>query len=145
MIFIFSNSIKELLRKLERKDANVFFVNISLPSERNNGLPRVLKYSYNAKTKNFEDDSSSLSNDTNDLQLVLFGSVYYSNLNRNYKFQLTGTISFSLFPSLKKYTLENIALLHSVMVILKTSLHWNSILGYHLALMVLIILWGWCY
>jgi hypothetical protein len=89
---IFSNSIKELLRKLERKDANVFFVNISLPSERNNGLPRVLKYSFNAKTKNFEDDSSSLSNDTNDLQLVLFGSVYYSNLNRNYKFQF---VSFS--------------------------------------------------
>ena len=55
---------------------------------------------------------------------------------------LTGTISFSLFPSLKNYTLENIALLHSVMVILKTSLHWKSILGYHLALMVLIILWG---
>ena len=89
---IFSNSIKELLRKLERKDANVFFVNISLPSESNNGLPRVLKYSYNAKTKNFEDDSSSLSNDTNDLQLVLFGSVYFSNLNRKYKFQF---VSFS--------------------------------------------------
>ena len=89
---MFSNSIKELLRKLERKDANVFFVNISLPSESNNGLPRVLKYSYNAKTKNFEDDSSSLSNETNELQLVLFGSVYYSNLNRNYKFQF---VSFS--------------------------------------------------
>lgn len=90
---IFRNSMKELLRKLERKDANVFFVNISLPSEsNNNGLPRVLKYSYNAKQNNFEDDSSSLSNDTNELQLVLFGSVYYSNLNRNYKFQF---VSFS--------------------------------------------------
>ena len=56
---IFSNSIKELLRKLERKDANVFFVNISLPSESNNGLPRALKYSYNAKQINFADDFSS--------------------------------------------------------------------------------------
>jgi len=87
---IYSNSIRDLLCKLHSKDANVFFVNVSLPPDSCNDLPRVLTYNYNKKQqKTFEDYSS---NDTSELHLVLFGCAYYSEVYSNYKFQF---VSFS--------------------------------------------------
>ena len=83
---IFSNSVKELLGNLQKIDANVFFLNVSGTVNLNGSLPRILTYKYN------DDDER--------LDLVLFGSVYYSDDDRKYQFQF---VSFSTKHHLGKH------------------------------------------
>jgi hypothetical protein len=83
---IFSNSVKELLGNLQKIDANVFFLNVSGTVNLNGSLPRTLTYKYN------DDDER--------LDLVLFGSVYYSDDERKYQFQF---VSFSTKHHLGKH------------------------------------------